>query len=153
MATVEKLKLNFVFVIYPIAALVLMLWQAGFGISAQFNNTLGKTISTIVLVLSCVSLHLLQGAFNQFANLLTAAVAFYFVANFLPNWGMGYPVLRNAGNSADLSAANVAQFSSRFLLFTLGLFTLLYLFFSFAGSDIMFLPSANNAYRRILKTE
>lgn len=151
MTTVEVLKLNWIFLIYPIAALVLMLWQAGFGISAQFNNAGGKAISTIVLVLSCVSLHLLQGAFNQFANLLTVAVAFYFVANFLPNWDMGYPVLRNAGNSADLSAADVAEFSSRFLFFTLGLFTVLYMFFSFVGSDIMVLPTANNAYRRILK--
>lgn len=152
MTDTEKLKLNLLFLIYPLAALVLMLFQAGIGITANFNNTVGKTVSTAVLVLSCISIHLLQGAFNQFANLLTAATAFYFVANFLPNWGMGYPVLRNAGNSADLPAAEVAKISTRFLLFTLGLFTVLYLFFSLVGSDLVFLPTANNAYRRILKT-
>lgn len=152
MADAEKLKINIFFTLYPVVALVFMLFQAGYGITPQFNDTVGKVISTAVLVLACISLHVLQGAFNQFANLLTAAIAFYFVANFLPNWGMGYPVLRNAGNSADLSAAEVAKISARFLFLTLGLFTVLYMFFTFAGSDLVFLPSANNAYRRILKT-
>lgn len=147
----EQLTFNYIFLIYPIAAIVLMLFQAGYGITAKFNDTVGKTISTLVLVLSCVSLHLIQGAFNQFANVLTAGIAFYFVANFLPNWGMGYPTFRNAGNSADLSAAEVAKISARFLFLSLALFTVLYVFFALAGSDIMILPTANNAYRRITK--
>lgn len=149
----EKLKFNLIFLIYPIAAIALMLFQAGFGLAPKFNDTIGKTISTVVLVLSCISLHLIQGAFNQFANVLSAAIAFYFVANFLPNWGTGVPAFRNAANSADLSAAEVAKISARFLFLTLGLFTLLYVFFALAGSDIMFLPTANNAYRRIVKMD
>jgi hypothetical protein len=152
MSTVENLKLNLVFVIYPIAALVISLLQSDFFVTAPFNDLVGKVISTIALVTACVSLHLMQGAFNQFANLLTAAIAFYFVANFLPNFGMGYPVLRNAGNSADLSAEDVSKFSARFLFLTLGLFTALYFFFGFK-SNFVLLPTANNAYRRILKTE
>jgi chromate transport protein ChrA len=147
----EQLKFNYIFLIYPVAAIVLMLFQAGYGITEKFNDNIAKTISTLVLVLSCVSLHLFQGAFNQFANVLTAAIAFYFVANFLPNWGMGYPAFRNAANSADLSAAAVAKISARFLFLSLGLFTGLYVFFALAGSDIMILPTANNAYRRITK--
>ena len=149
----EQLKLNLFFLIYPLVAIGLMLLQVGYGISPKFNDMAGKFISSFVLVLSCVSLHLIQGAFNQFANVLTAAIAFYFVANFLPNWGMGVPAFRNAANSADLSAAEVAKISSRFLFMSLALFTVLYVFFSLAGSNIPILPSANNAYRKIIKTE
>lgn len=147
----EQIKFNIIFLIYPIAAIVLMLWQAGYGLTPKFNDTIGKTISTLVLVFSCISLHVIQGAFNQFANVLSAAIAFYFVANFLPNWGSGVPAFRNAANSADLDASEVAKISARFLFLTLALFTVLYIFFALAGSDIMFLPSANNAYHRIVK--
>jgi hypothetical protein len=152
MTTAEKLKLNLLFAIYPLAALVLLVFQSDFFVEAPFNDIGGKVMSAAALVTACVSLHLLQGAFNQFANLLTAAIAFYFVANFLPNFGTGYPVLRNAGNTADLSAEAVSKISARFLFLTLGLFTLLYFFFG-VKSDLAILPSANNAYRMILKPE
>lgn len=149
----EQVKLNIIFLIYPIAALALMATQAGLGITPQFKNLMGKTISAAVLVLACLSIHLLQGSFHQLINLLTVATAFYFIGNVLPNWGSGAPAFRNPANTADLPAADVAIITARFLLVSLALFVGLYLFFSFAGSDIVFLPTAKNAYSRIVKTE
>lgn len=149
----EQLKLNIIFLLYPLAALIPMLFQMDIGIAKKFGGATGKALSTLVLVASCVSLHLLQGPFKHFSNVLTAAIAFYFLANFMPNWGLGVPAFRNAANSADLAPTDVAEIASRFLFAVLALFTVLYLFFALAGSDIAFLPSANNAYRRILKME
>lgn len=149
----EQLKLNIIFLIYPLAALIPMLFQMDIVVAKRFGGATGKTLSTLVFVASCISLHLLQGPFKHFSNVLTAAIAFYFLANFMPNWGLGVPAFRNAANSADLAPTDVAEIASRFLFVVLALLTVLYLLFSFAGSDIPFLPSANNAYRRILKME
>lgn len=147
----ESYKLNIFGLIYAAIPIGLLFLQMDIGVAKKFGGTVGKTISTLILVLSCLALHFLQGPFKQFSNLLTFSIAFYFLANFMPNWGTGAPAFRNAANSADLAPTDVAEIAARFLFVSLALFAVLYLVLSFVS--FKFLTTAKNAYGAIVKVE
>ena len=144
----ESYKLNIFGLIYAAIAVGFLFFQMDIGVAKKFGGGYGKGFSSAVLVFSCLALHFLQGPFKQFSNLLTFSIAFYFLANFMPNWGTGAPAFRNAANSADLAPTDVAELAARFLFVSLALFAVLYLVLSFVS--FKFLTTAKNAYGAIV---
>lgn len=133
----SSLKLNFMYVIFLVLALVLTGVFAYFDInSSAYGAILTNVLFVLTAILAGVTGHLLQGPFQIFSVVLFLAVFNFFSAH--------YQHFTTASSPAVLTQMKT---SAEILFWSLAFFGLIYLVFVFFPQINQIIPTAEEAYK------